>query len=242
MSVYTQEDRIQLAIDAITYAKSNGKKLSQRRAAQIYEVPQKTISDRINGRPQRERTQPNRRKMEPIEEQTLVRYIIDQDVRGFPMRLSYVEDMANLLLESRGGKPVGKHWARRFIDAQPALKTKFNRRYDYQRALCEDPVVISKWFELVRNMMAKHGIQEEDVYNFDETGFMMGIISASMVVTRSDRRGKAKSVQPGNREWATVIECINAKGWCIPPFVVIQGSIPSLQLDHRIGVSTRLGD
>jgi hypothetical protein len=45
-----------------------------------------------------------------------------------------------------------------------------------------------------------------------------------MIVTRSDRHGKAKSIQPGNREWATVIECINAKGWCIPPFVIVQGA------------------
>ncbi|KAF6809659.1 transposase, partial [Colletotrichum plurivorum] len=46
--------------------------------------------------------------------------------------------------------------------------------------------------------MAKYGIQEGDIYNFDETGFMMGVITASIVVTRADKRGKAKSVQPGN--------------------------------------------
>ncbi|KAF5514704.1 hypothetical protein CGCF413_v000186 [Colletotrichum fructicola] len=130
--------------------------------------------------------------------------------------------MANLLLRARNGKPVGKRWARRFVDSQPALKTKFSP-YDYQRALQEDPEVISKWFALLRNMMAKYGIQEGDLYNFDETGFMMGMITASMVVTRADRRGKAKSVQPGNREWATVIECINSGGWCIPPFVIVKG-------------------
>ena len=44
-----------------------------------------------------------------------------------------------------------------------------------------------------------------------------------MVVTRSDRRGKAKSVQPNNREWVIVIEYINTLGWCIPPFVIIKG-------------------
>lgn len=73
-------------------------------------------------------------------------------------------------------------------------------------------------------MMAKYGIQPEDLYNFDETGFMMGMITSSVVVTRSDRRGKAKSVQPGNREWATVIECINASGWCISPFIIVKGT------------------
>ena len=32
------------------------------------------------------------------------------------------------------------------------------------------------------NVKAKHGTVDDDVYNFDETGFMMGIIFAGMVV------------------------------------------------------------
>jgi hypothetical protein len=31
--------------------------------------------------------------------------------------------------------------------------------------------------------MAKYGITDDDLYNFDETGFMMGVITASIVVT-----------------------------------------------------------
>ena len=72
-------------------------------------------------------------------------------------------------------------------------------------------------------MITKYNIQLEDLWNFDETGFMMGMITASMVVTRANRRGKPKHIQPGNRKWATVIECINADGKYIPPFVVVQG-------------------
>ncbi|KAK0747119.1 hypothetical protein B0T18DRAFT_413142, partial [Schizothecium vesticola] len=49
---------------------------------------------------------------------------------------------------------------------------------------------------------------------------MMGIIFAGMVVTTSDGRGKAKLAQPGNREWATVIQGVNALGWAIPPFII----------------------
>jgi hypothetical protein len=73
-------------------------------------------------------------------------------------------------------------------------------------------------------MRAKYGIHDCDFYNFDETGFMMGVICASMVVTRADRRGRGKAVQPGNREWATAIECINGEGWCLPPFLIVQGA------------------
>ncbi len=31
-------------------------------------------------------------------------------------------------------------------------------------------------------MIAKYGIQPEDIYNFDETGFAMGIIATSKVL------------------------------------------------------------
>ena len=74
-------------------------------------------------------------------------------------------------------------------------------------------------------MKAKYGIQDCDIWNFDETGFMIGVISSSMVVTRSDRRGKRKRIQPGNREWATAIACINAEGRDIPPFLVVKGTV-----------------
>jgi hypothetical protein len=57
----------------------------------------------------------------------------------------------------------------------------------------------------VKNTIAKYSICEADIYNFDETGFMMGVISTGMVVTSSDGRAKAKKIQPGNREWVTVV-------------------------------------
>jgi hypothetical protein len=71
----------------------------------------------------------------------------------------------------------------------------------------------------------------------------MGVASTSKVVTSSDRVGRAVIVQPGNREWVTAIECINASGWCLPPFVILSGKVHqdiwyrNLPLDWTIGVS-----
>ena len=84
----------------------------------------------------------------------------------------------------------------------------FFRKYDYQRAKCEDPTIIYNWFVLVQNTIAKYGIHSDDIYNFDETGFRMGMIASGMVVTGSEKREKPKSVQPGSREWITVIQAI----------------------------------
>jgi len=44
----------------------------------------------------------------------------------------------------------------------------------------------------VHNIKVKYGILDDDMYNFDETGFIMGIIIATMVVTTLDGRSRAK--------------------------------------------------
>ena len=59
---------------------------------------------------------------------------------------------------------------------------RLNRVYDFQRVTCEDPELIGAWFRLVSNMRAKYGIEDSDLYNFDETGFMMGVICSSLLV------------------------------------------------------------
>ena len=83
--------------------------------------------------------------------------------------------------------------------------------------------MISGWFRLLRNMMNKYKIQAENFYNFNETGFIMGIITAFIIITRLDKYGKAKSIQFNNRKWATIIKCINASNWCIPSFIIVKG-------------------
>jgi hypothetical protein len=153
--------------------------------------------------------------------------------------------MANSLLAERNQPPVGKNWAGTFVKRRPELTIKFNRKYDYKRALCEDPEVIQGWFRLVENTKVKYGILDEDTYNFDESGFMMGVISTGAVVTGSERRGRPKTVQQGDREWASIIASINAIGWAIPPFVIFQGKHhlstwykePSIPGDWVINVS-----
>ena len=219
MSVQTQEGRIILAIEAIRSCK----KMSRRHAAKLYNIPEATLRDRINGKTPIQERRNARHILTPSEEESLVRYILDLDSRGFPPRFDGVEDMANLLLATRRAKPVGKQWAYRFVQRRPELKTRFSRAYDFQRALCEDLDLINAWFQLVANMREKYGIQDTDFYNFDETGFMMGIICGNMVVTRADRRGRGKQLQPGNREWATAIECVSSDGFVLPPFLIVQG-------------------
>jgi hypothetical protein len=45
------------------------------------------------------------------------------------------------------------------------------RAKDRQRILQEDPETIGAWFKLVEDTKAKYGIHNNDVHNFDKTGF-----------------------------------------------------------------------
>ena len=137
--------------------------------------------------------------------------------------------MADHLLTMRGQipapQPVGKNWVSRFINTQPDLQTKWSRSLHSQRALCEDPIKISTWYKLVEDTRQTYGILDTDTYNFDETGFMMGIASTSRVVTSIDTVGRAIQIEPGNRDWVTTIEAICAGGWSIPPFIILPGKL-----------------
>lgn len=199
-----QEGRLLLALQA--YQKGQITTICQ--AALAYNVPYSTLKYRLSGRVARVETRANSHKLTPTEEEVLTQWIISMDNRGYPARVCAVQNAAKLLLQQRVGPSasIGINWSARFIKRQPTLQSRFNRKYDYQRAQCEDPELIGAWFRLVSNTIQKYGIQEEDIYNFDETGFAMGIASTSRVVTTSDRRGKPPQLQPGDREWVTAIE------------------------------------
>jgi hypothetical protein len=131
--------------------------------------------------------------------------------------------MANTISKARGGSGVGIKWAQRFVKRTPALEVKLGRTYECQRKLSENSEVIRGWFTLVKNTVDKYGILPEDIYKFDETGFQMGQISASKVVTATDRLGRPKQVKPTNTEWVTSIQGVCADGSLIPPFIVMKG-------------------
>jgi hypothetical protein len=77
----------------------------------------------------------------------------------------------------------------------------------------------------VWNTIGKYGILDTDIYNFDETGFQMGVASTAKVITGSERSRRPVSVQPGNRKWLTAIDCICADGQSLPPVIIFEGKL-----------------
>ena len=230
--LYIQEGRIDLALQAYR----SDQFATLRCAATAFNVDHQRLSDRLSGIMFRPTVRPNSHKLTLAEEQTIVKYILDLDSRGFAPRLGEVADMANKLLAIRGGQPIGKKWTQRFVARSHELKMAFSRAKDRQRILQEDPEVIGAWFKLVSETIAQYGVDKNDVYNFDETGFQMGIIGSMKVVTGSKRRARPTLIQPGDREWVTVIQSICAAGYTTPPFIIYKGRVHISAWYKEIGI------
>ena len=192
-------------------------------------MPWTTLRDRLRGHQFQYETRSTGHKMTQAEEESLIKWILSMDLRGNPPRPKLVQDMANLLLATRHKDPpssVGKNWVHTFVKRHSnILASRFSRRYDYQRAQNEDPKVIQEWFNRVRQVIIQYGIALEDIYNFDETGFAMGLTATAKVITRSEYYGKRASLQPGNREWVTVIESVSASGRVLSPYIIFKGKV-----------------
>ncbi|CRL29069.1 DDE superfamily endonuclease, CENP-B-like [Penicillium camemberti] len=51
------------------------------------------------------------------------------------------------------------------------------------------------------------------------------LIKTSASAARSEYYGRRPILQPGNREWVTVVECTNASGWALPPCMIFKGKV-----------------
>lgn len=218
-----KQRRLLLALKSLTDNETN----LVAKAARFFEVPRSTLQHRINGRQSVKEMAVSFLKFTQVEELSIKTRILSLDARGASPRPKDVKEMANRILQTReqlpGDKVVGANWVSNFLKRNVDLKTTVTRRLDYQRAKMEDPRVIGKWFDLLKRTRDQYNVDRRDIFNFDETGFAMGQVSCSRVVTRSDFKGKRSRLQPGSREWVTAIECTNALGWYLPPVIVIKG-------------------
>ncbi|EFQ93252.1 hypothetical protein PTT_09427 [Pyrenophora teres f. teres 0-1] len=166
---------------------------SQRRAASIYNVPHRPLSHRRAGKRSRRDCEANSKRLTKLEEEAIVERILEESARGFAPTKADVRVMADELLHERGSNPVGKNWVDNFVKRTP---------------------------ELLKSTKERWGIVDDNIYNFDETGIIMGKILSQSVVTGSGGYGRKKRIQPGNREWVAVIQGVGASGRRLPPFVI----------------------
>jgi hypothetical protein len=126
--------------------------------------------------------------------------VLSIDLRGLAPTTDSVHQIANLLLQKRSQNQanppmtISRNWVYNLVQRHKDLKSRYSCKYNYQYALYKNLTIIRPWFELVYNIISKYSILDTDIYNFNKTGFQIGVISIAKVITRAERSRRPVSV------------------------------------------------
>jgi hypothetical protein len=95
----------------------------------------------------------------------------------------------------------------------------------HRNAATKEPVA-KQWFSLFNELRTHHSIENEQIYNMDEKDFILGIMQCLMVLIPIDQK-QAFIHEDSNREWISIIKCVNAGSNSRPltSFIIFKGKI-----------------
>ncbi len=223
----SKQERIENAVRAC----QQDTKITARRAAKIYNCAHTTITRRLRGATKSKRLAgAEQQLLTPIEEQTIVKWVIQYYKWGLSLGLKQIRQFAIAILLRKCPQPQGKdpplglHWHHRLLSRNPQIKRVIARGLDRTRASATLKIeTLNEYFELYASLRQKYNIETEDIYNMDEKGFCMGAIQRSYVLIPVSEK-EAFLRQDGNREWVSVIETISASGESLPSYIIFKAA------------------
>lgn len=140
-----------------------------------------------------------------LQEQVLVDWTCEQARRGVPLTADTLRDCASDI----SGQPVSRSWVTRFKMRHPELKVKWTTGLEKCRAQALNPAIVSRFYNLLEEIIQHHLLEPENIWNMDENGIQLGVGRKLAAFVDRDQK-TVDSVDDGNRELATVIEAVTA--------------------------------
>ena len=171
------EGRIQKAIDAINTRENPNRAEIAREFRVSYDRLRSRLRDYQSKTSVREL---HDRALKPDQKSALRQYLTTVDQLGLSARLHMVQSTANALRAqdfARWNSPplLDAQWAKRWLDRQPDLFKAKRKPLAAERKNAHDSEVLQTHFDEFKEVVVKYGITEDDTWNFDETGYRMGI-------------------------------------------------------------------
>ena len=209
------------------------KSLTVSQAASTYNVPRKTLDDRVKGKVVHG-TKPGRSTiLSSEEEEALCNYLLYVAERGFPltrrMVMAFAWDMAK-----RNGKAhllnpelgPGMRWWINFRKRHPDITLRRVDKLDRSRAQCLDPEVVKDYFTLLKKTLTDNSLMNSPrcIYNCDESFLPLDGTREKAVTSK-----KAKSAYlqaQGSTEHITLLCGASAAGLALPPMIIFPKAFP----------------
>lgn len=220
------ENQIQAALTALR----DGTVESSRKAAYLFNVPRTTLDFRRRGGQSHKTAHTSSQLLSIDEEKALEELVLKWAGWGWPVTIEKLNSYCKRFLDARGREStdIGKNWYKGFLRRHPNLHTIRAIRRDQARCEAASHKQLEDWFGLFHSKYIQHGITPASLYNVDEKGCLMGFGENQTVIV-STKQGKATTPQPGNRDWTSIIECVNAEQHALPPYIIFKGKLVNLQ-------------
>ena len=87
-----------------------------------------------------------------------------------------------------------------------------------------DPIDIQEWYTQYKAIKEKYGIMSCDKYNFNKSGFHIGMGGKQWVIMYISDTTRLHLANKTNRNWASVLKVISGDSVILPPVVIIKGA------------------
>ena len=220
---------IEAAIKEIESLKPN-ESFSYTKIASKYGIDRSTLSRRHQAiQTSRATAGFNRRKLNPQQEEELVKYIEKLTERRLPPTREMIRNFASIMAQER----VSESWVTRFINRYSIqLISRWVTGMDSNRHKADSEDKYRLYFDLLRDKIKEYNIEPRHTYNMDEKGFLTGVIGRSKrVFSRQmwERKEVRAALQDGSREWITLLACVCADGSALPPSLIYQSTNKDIQ-------------
>jgi hypothetical protein len=89
-------------------------------------------------------------------------------------------------------------------------------------AQAKDPIIIEQWYNFFVMLLKAKKIYMNNIYNFDETGFLIGYRQSENTLSKTPKKRYTIASQ-SSRISVTAIECMSMTGYLLPPLLILPG-------------------
>ena len=156
------------------------------------------------------------------EEEELVRFLLRCAAIGYPKSRHEVLALVTRMLERKGiSGSVTSGWWLYFCHRHPNLTLRTPAPLSKARHDASNPETVVRYFDLLEQTMVENDLLDKpgQIYNVDESGMPFSPRPVKYIF----RRGVKDPVAPssGDKSQITIVGCVSASGYCIPPMVIL---------------------
>ena len=217
--------------DAMNDVQQEGTSVSA--AARKFNIPRKTLDDRIKGRVRHGSRPGPSTALTAEDEDALATYLLYMAERGFPLTSNMAMAFAWAIARRSGTQNrfdselgPGKHWWRSFRTRHPQLTLHTADNLERSRANALNKQVVDNYFETLKVTLETNNLVNtpRQLFNCDETFLPLNISSEKVIARKNAQHVYSQS--RGTSEHITLLCGASAAGMALPPMIIFSKAFP----------------